>query len=102
MSKKLKLESDLLSVSKPYEFLVGHHVKKINPSCPHYKSTGEVVGVTPEGNITYITNNKGATWTPGEVLTKSWDQLMRIFTHQAIPAFALTTESNKSGKRKRK
>jgi len=84
--KKLKLESDLLGVSKPYEFYVGDRVRNINPVCTHYKSTGEVVYVHDDGDITYKVDNNGATYTPGDELTKSADQLIKIFTHQNISA----------------
>jgi hypothetical protein len=93
MKKVLKLESNLLKVSKPYEFHVGDEIKNINPDCIHYKSTGEVVFVHDNGDITYRVNNQGATYTPGDQLTKSQDQLIRIMTHTAIPAYDLTTES---------
>ena len=56
--KSIKLESDLLSVSKPYEFQVGDFVKNINTSCTHYKSTGKVVFVHQGGDITYKVNNQ--------------------------------------------
>jgi len=82
----LKLESDLLKVSKPYEIATGDLVKNINKDCAHYKSTGEVVFVHDNGDITYQVNNQGATYTPGDQLTKSQNQLIKIFTHTAIPA----------------
>lgn len=84
--KKLKLESDLLGVSKPYEFYVGDRVRNINPDCAHYKSTGEVVYVHDDGDITYKVDNNGATYTPGDELTKTANQLIKIFTHQNISA----------------
>ena len=90
---RLKLESDLLGVSKPYEFQVGDFVKNINPTCTHYKSTGEVVFVHQGGDITYKVNNQGATYTPGDQLTKSADQLIKVFTHTAIPAYEQITKS---------
>jgi hypothetical protein len=93
MKKSLKFESDLLSVSKPYDFAVGDLIKNINPECTHYKSTGEVVAIQRDGDIVYQVNNIGATYAPGDVLTKPADQLMKIFTHTAIPAYSLTTES---------
>ena len=77
----LKFESNLLKVSKPYEFQAGDTVRNINPSCTHYKSAGEVVYVHDDGDITYVVNNQGATYTPGDELTKSSDQLMKVFMH---------------------
>jgi hypothetical protein len=86
-------ESNLIKVSKPYEFEDGDMVRNTNPDCMHYKSTGEVVFVHDNGDITYRVNNNGATYTPADQLTKSADQLIKIFTHGSIPAYDLTTES---------
>ena len=83
--KRLKLETDLLNVSKPYGILPGDRVRNINKSCVHYKSTGDVVSIDDKGNITYKVNNLGATFTPGDFLTKSAKQLIKIFTHTDIP-----------------
>jgi hypothetical protein len=93
-SALIKLENDLLGVSKPYEYYnPGDYVKNVNPNCPHYKSTGEVIMAHDNGDITYRVNNTGATYTPGDELTKSPDQLIKIFVHADIPAYDLTTES---------
>lgn len=77
--KRLKLETDLLNVSKPYGIMPGDKVRNINKSCVHYKSTGDVVSIDIKGNITYQVNNQGATFTPGDFLTKSADQLIKVF-----------------------
>jgi hypothetical protein len=88
MKKRLlKLESNLLKVSKPYEIQPGDLVRNINPTCTHYKSAGEVLYVHDDGDITYVVNNKGATYTPGDQLTKSADQLMKVFTHTPSPGY---------------
>lgn len=84
--KSLKLETDLLGVSKPYEVMPGDRVRNINPVCTHYKSTGEVLYVHDDGDITYKVDNNGATYTVGDELTKSAEQLIKIFTHQNISA----------------
>lgn len=89
--KLIKLESNLLKVSKPYEFLPGDSVKNINPNCTHYKSTGDVVYVHDNGDITYQVTNWGATYTPGDQLTKSQDQLIKIFTHTPRPGYGSFT-----------
>lgn len=86
-NKILKLENNLLKVSKPYEFLPGDSVKNINPDCTHYKSTGDVIYVHDNGDITYQVTNWGATYTPGDQLTKSQDQLIKIFTHTPRPGY---------------
>lgn len=88
-SSVLKLESDLLSVSKPYEFQIGDMVRNINPSCKHYKSTGSVIAIQPDGDITYKVNNQGATYTPGDELTKSMGQLLKVFTHTPRPGYGM-------------
>jgi hypothetical protein len=82
----LKLETNLLKVSKPYEFYIGDRVRNINPTCAHYKSTGDVVYVHDDGDITYKVDNNGATYTPGDELTKSADQLIKVFQRQNISA----------------
>ena len=86
MKKTLKLETDLLKVSKPYEFATGDLVKNINKDCVHYKSTGDVVFVHDNGDITYLVNNQGATYTPGDQLTKSQNQLIKMYNHSSIPS----------------
>jgi hypothetical protein len=85
----LKLESGLLKVSKPYEFLPGDMVKNIDKNCRHYKATGEVTKVADNGNITYVVNNQGATWTPGEELSKYMTGLIKILTHTPRPGYGM-------------
>jgi len=85
----LKLESDLLKVSKPYEFQPGDMVRNIDKNCQHYKATGEVTKVADNGNITYVVNNQGATWTPGEELSKYMTGLIKIFTHTPRPGYGM-------------
>ena len=85
--KTIKLESDLLGVSKPYEIQVGDMVRNINPTCTHYKSVGKVLYVHDDGDITYQVNNQGATYTPGDELTKSADQLMKVFMRTPRPGY---------------
>jgi hypothetical protein len=91
----LKLESKLISVSKPYEILPGDRVRNINTDCTHYRSTGKVVFVHDNGNITYQVDNRGATFTPGDQLTKSDDQLMKIFTHTPRPGYGSFSNESK-------
>lgn len=91
MKPLINLESNLLKVSKPYEFLPGDMVKNINPDCTHFKSTGEVVFVHDNGDITYQVTNWGATYTPGDQLTKSQDQLIKVFTHTPRPGYGSFT-----------
>lgn len=88
---KLKLEAGLLDVSKPYEIHVGDKVRNINPTCTHYKSTGTVLYVHDDGDITYQVDNNGATYTPGDELTKSADQLMKVLMRTPRPGYGSFT-----------
>lgn len=83
----LKLETDLLNVSKPYQILPGDKVINVDKQCMHYKSTGDVVSVDAEGNITYKVNNQGATFTPGDFLKKSDKQLIKVFMRTPRPGY---------------
>jgi hypothetical protein len=94
MKKSSKLESNLLKVSKPYEFQTGDLVRNIDRDCKYYKTAGDVVAVHPNGDITYKINSLGATFTPPDLsVIKAADKLIKIMTHTAIPAYDLTTES---------
>jgi hypothetical protein len=90
MAKSVNLfETQLLKVSQPYGILVGDTVRNINPSCQHYRSVGKVVGVDLDGNISYKVNNQGATYKPGDVLVKSAEQLLKVFTHTPRPGYGM-------------
>lgn len=94
MKKALKLESDLLRVSKPYTLVPGDLVRNTDVNCPYYKTIGSVVAVHPNGDITYKINSQGATNTPPDLsVTKAADHLIKILVHSAIPAYDLPTES---------
>ena len=63
-----------------YTFGVGDIVKNKNTSCPHYGSKGIVQKRMDLANkigkvAVYRVVNKGATYKPGDVLTKTMDQL---------------------------
>jgi hypothetical protein len=96
--KPLKLESDLLKVSKPYVFIPGDLVKNINKDCIHYKSTGEVVLVHDNGDVTYKVTNHGSTFKPGNQLTKSHDQLIKIYAHASLTNECVIAKLNANGK----
>ena len=71
--------------SKPldYTFGVGDIVKNKNQSCPHAGSMGVVKKLMDLPNdmgtvVMYTVTNKGATYRPGDVLTKTMDQLVPI------------------------
>lgn len=83
----LKLETNLLKVSKPYEYQPGDMVRNINPSCTHFRSTGKVLYVHDNGDITYQVMNNGATYTVGDELTKSEDQLLKVHMRTPRPGY---------------
>ena len=55
----------------------GIRVKDINPDCPHYKSEGVVIKAGRD-EITYVVDNTGPTYQPGDELTKSKDQVIPL------------------------
>ena len=66
-----------------YTFGTGDIVKNKNKSCPHYGSMGTIKKIMDLPNemgkvVMYIVTNKGATYNPGDVLTKTMDQLEPI------------------------
>ena len=66
-----------------YTFGVGDIVKNKNKSCPHAGSMGVVKKLMDLPNdmgtvVMYTVTNKGATYGPGDVLTKTMDQLEPI------------------------
>ena len=93
MKNPLKLESDLLKVSKPYELAKGDLVKNLDPNCQFYKTTGEVVAVHPNGDITYQIDNMGSTNTPYTPVTKFGDLFLKIFTHTPLPAMMSSVDA---------
>ena len=79
----MKLENNLLKEYQP-----GDIVKNINPTCTHYKSKGVLVYVHSNGDLTYKVLNSGPTYQPGDQLTKSQDQMMKVLGPRLrIPAF---------------
>ena len=63
-----------------YTFGTGDIVANKNKSCPHYGSMGVVQKIMDLPNkigkvAVYRVVNKGATYKPGDVLTKTMDQL---------------------------
>lgn len=67
-------------VSHQFEPSNGDLVVNNNESCKHYKSLGFVTSVKPmEGDagnlVCYCCINSGPSWSVGEVLTKTMDQL---------------------------
>ena len=67
-------------VSHSFEPVNGDNVINTNPDCTHYGSEGVVVLVKslPEDMgkaVRYKCTNNGPTWNPGDILTKTMDQL---------------------------
>jgi hypothetical protein len=91
MTPYLKLESDLLNVSKPYQIVVGDLVRNTDKNCIGYKSIGKVIAVSDTGDITYQINSQGATYTPPNQLIKRPEDLYKIFTHTPIPGYGSFT-----------
>ena len=69
-------------VSHSNEPVVGDQVVNTNPKCKHYGSEGVVLAIkSRDGDagktVSYRCTNDGKSWDPGEVLTKTMDQLDR-------------------------
>ena len=84
MSDLRKLISNILAEeyqSHTFEPVVGDIVANDNPKCKHRGSIGKVLSVQPlpddQGKTaTYKCMNSGDAWDPGDVLTKTLDQLV--------------------------
>jgi hypothetical protein len=68
------------TISEPYIFQVGDIIHNVNPNCMHYGSMGIVKGLVnlPDEMgtlVKYTVTNNGDTYSPGDVLTKTMDQL---------------------------
>jgi hypothetical protein len=79
---KMDLEenADVTSVSEPYMFKVGDMVRNINPSCTHFGSMGIIQKLLTLPNdmgtlVKYTVTNAGDTYSAGDLLTKTMDQL---------------------------
>ena len=58
-------------------FKKGILVKDINPNCPHHNSMGAVTKVSGK-EVTYEVENVGRTYQPGDILTKTKEQLIPL------------------------
>lgn len=77
---KMEENADVTSVSEPYIYKVGDMVRNINPSCVHYGSMGIVQKLLtlPDNMgtlVKYTVTNDGETYSAGDTLTKTMDQL---------------------------
>ena len=61
-----------------YTFGTGDIIGNKNPGCVHYGSKGIVIGIPQSGYVRYTVTNSGDTYKPGDILTKSMDQLEKI------------------------
>ncbi len=61
-----------------YEFGTGDIINNKNPGCIHYGSKGIVIQIPKQGLIRYTVTNTGDTYKPGDILTKTADQLEKI------------------------
>lgn len=67
---------------------IGSRVVNINPSCKHFRSSGEVLSIDElpgdlGKTITYVVRNPGRTFQPGDTLTKTLDQLKVVVDEKA-------------------
>jgi hypothetical protein len=76
--KRLTEKLGLAQVSEPYSIQTGDMVHNVNPTCSHFGSKGIAMGASMEDGIPvikYAVTNVGATFKPGDMLTKTADQL---------------------------
>lgn len=69
-----------MSVGQKYTFGKGDIVNNTNPGCVHYGSKGIVIDIPSAGEVRYSVTNGDAskTYRPGDILTKTDDQLEKI------------------------
>jgi len=61
-----------------YTFGTGDVINNTNPGCVHYGSKGIVIQIPSKGMVRYSVTNSGDTYKPGDILTKSSDQLEKM------------------------
>ena len=61
-----------------YTFGTGDIINNKNPNCTHYGSKGIVIQIPQKGYVRYTVTNTGDTYKPGDILTKTADQLEKI------------------------
>ena len=67
-----------MSTGQEYTFGTGDIVNNKDTNCKHYGSKGIVIQIPQTGLIRYTVTNSGDTYKPGDILTKSQDQLEKI------------------------
>ena len=75
--KKIIREELYNPQSDDASFKKGILVKDVNPDCPHHNSMGTVTEVSGK-EVTYEVENIGRTYQPGDVLTKTKEQLIPL------------------------
>jgi len=72
------IEEDDIASRGTYTFGTGDIVNNVNPGCTHYGSKGIVIQIPSQGMVRYSVTNNGDTYKPGDILTKTADQLEKI------------------------
>jgi len=83
LPKKVEEDLSVSDISEPYTIQVGDLIQNVNPDCMHYGSMGIVQKIMnlPGGIgriIKYSVTNNGDTYSPGDSLTKTLDQLAPV------------------------
>jgi hypothetical protein len=83
LPKKVEEDLSVSDVSEPYTIQVGDLIQNVNPDCMHYGSMGivqKIMDLPGEiGKIVkYSVTNSGDTYSPGDSLTKTLDQLAPV------------------------
>jgi hypothetical protein len=79
-SAKMEENADVTTLSEPYIYKVGDLVRNTNPNCVHYGSMGIIQKLLtlPDNMgtlVKYTVTNDGETYSAGDSLTKTMDQL---------------------------
>jgi hypothetical protein len=83
---QMKVAEEGVTPESNYTFGTGDIIKNINPKCKHFGSQGIVKGVEDMpgyGKVAiYTVTNNGDTYSPGDSLTKTIDQLAPIQAYE--------------------
>ena len=77
-AKAQPIEEDDVASRGTYTFGTGDIVGNKNPNCIHYGSKGIVIQIPSKGMVRYSVTNTGDTFKPGDILTKTADQMEKI------------------------
>ena len=80
-NKAQTVEEGDAAIPGTYTFGKGDIIQNTNPGCVHYGSKGIVIGIPKTGLVRYTVTNGDMTKTyrPGDILTKTADQLKPLF-----------------------